>query len=67
MDLNHILLFIAFISPLVLIARSQRSAEMNRGWRSASVAVLLVAGAAWLFFPTIAGYIGGGAWFALLL
>jgi rhomboid protease GluP len=67
MNLNHVLLFIAFISPLVLIARSQRSAEMNRGWRTASVAVLLVAGAAWLFFPAIAGYIGGGAWFALLL
>ncbi len=67
MDLNHILLFVAFISPLVLIARSQRSAEIYHGWRTAAVAVLVVTGGAWFFFPAEAGFIGGGAWFILLL
>lgn len=67
MDLNHLLLFVAIISPLVLIARSHQQARLNRGWRMASVAVLLVTGGAWLFFPGSAGFIGGGAWLALLL
>ena len=67
MDLNHILLFVAFFSPIALIARSQRTAETHRGWRTASVAVLIVTGGAWLFFPRQAGFIGGGAWFVLLL
>jgi rhomboid protease GluP len=67
MDLNHILLFVAFLSPIVLIARSQRTAEVHRGWRTASVAVLIVTGAAWFFLPRTAGFIGGGAWVALLL
>jgi membrane associated rhomboid family serine protease len=67
MDLNHILLFVAFLSPIALIARSRRTAEMHRGWRTASVAVLIVTGGAWFFFPRAAGFIGGGAWFALLL
>jgi membrane associated rhomboid family serine protease len=67
MELNHILLFVAIVSPLVLIVRSHRTAAMNRGLRLAALVVLIVTGAAWFFFPEIAGYIGGTAWFVLLL
>jgi rhomboid protease GluP len=67
MDLNHILLFIAFLSPIALIVRSQRAGETQRGWRMASIAVLVVTAGAWILFPRIAGYVGGGAWCALLL
>ncbi len=67
MDLNHILLFVAFLSPVAVIVRSQRAAERNRSWRTASFAVLIVTGVSWFFFPRQAGFIGGGAWFALLL
>jgi rhomboid protease GluP len=67
MDLNHILLFVAFLSPIALIARSQRTSEMHRGWRNTSVAVLIITAGAWFFLPRAAGFIGGGAWFALLL
>ena len=67
MDINHILLFVAFLSPIVLLARSQRAAAMHRGWRRAAIIVLAVTAAAWIVFPRQAGFIGGGAWFALLL
>ena len=67
MELNHILLFVALLSPIALLVRSQRVAKMNRGWRTASIAVLIVTAGAWLAFPNWAGFIGGGAWFALLL
>ncbi len=67
MDLNRILLFVALLSPVALIVRSHRTAQLNRSLRAASFAVLLVTGASWLFFPRQAGFIGGGAWFALLL
>ena len=67
MDINHILLFVAFLSPIVLLARSRRAAAMHRGWRRASLVVLVVTAAAWIVFPRQAGFIGGGAWFALLL
>ena len=67
MDLNHILLFVALLSPVAVIVRSQRAAELNRSWRTASFAVLIVTGVSWFFFPRQAGFIGGGAWFALLL
>jgi rhomboid protease GluP len=67
LDLNHILLFIACISPLLLLAQMWRRDRMNRGWRLASLAVLLVTGAAWLVRPDTAGFVGGGAWFVLLL
>ena len=66
-DLNHILFFIACASPLVLLAQTWRRGRMNRGWRIAAFAVLLVAGAAWILKPKNAGFIGGGAWFTLLL
>ena len=67
LDLNHILLFIACISPVVLLAQTWRSGGLYRAWRLASLAVLLVAGVAWLVTPDTAGFIGGGAWLALLV
>jgi rhomboid protease GluP len=67
MDLNHILLFVAFLSPIAVIVRSQRNAELNRGWRTAAIAVLIVTAISWFLYPRQAGFIGGGAWFALLL
>ena len=66
MDLNHILLFAAVISPLLVLARAWRPGEIYRGWRVASIIVLVVTGLAWIFARDIAGFIGGGAWFALL-
>ncbi|OLE97583.1 MAG: hypothetical protein AUG75_06490 [Cyanobacteria bacterium 13_1_20CM_4_61_6] len=66
-DLNHILLFIACISPLVMLAQTLRRGGLYRPWRLASFAVLIVTGAAWLVNADIAGYVGGGAWLALLL
>jgi rhomboid protease GluP len=66
-DLNHILLFIACISPLILLAQTWRRGGLDRGWRVAAFAVLFVTGLAWILKPAIAGFIGGGAWFALLL
>jgi rhomboid protease GluP len=38
-----------------------------RAWRLASLAVLLVTGGAWLINADTAGFVGGGAWLALLL
>ena len=67
LDLNHILLFIACISPLVVLAQTWRRGGLYRAWRLASLAVLLVAGAAWLLTPDTAGFIGAGAWLALLV
>jgi rhomboid protease GluP len=67
LDLNHILLFIACISPLLLLAQTWRRGGLNRGWRLAAFAVLLVTGAAWIVRPETAGFVGGGAWFVLLL
>ena len=67
LDLNHILLFLACVSPLVLLAQTLRSGGLYRAWRLASLAVLLVAGVAWLVTPDTAGFIGAGAWLALLV
>src|SRR5213596_314560 len=66
-DLNHILLFIACISPLVMLAQTLRRGGLYRPWRLASFAVLLVTAAAWWTNPDTAGFVGGGAWLALLL
>jgi len=66
-DLNHILLFIACLSPLVMLAQTLRRGGLYRPWRLASFAVLLVTGVAWLINPNTAGFVGGGAWVALLL
>lgn len=66
MDLNHIFLFIAVVSPLLVLARAWRPGGIFRGWRIAAIIVLVITGVAWLFFREYAGYVGGGAWFALL-
>src|ERR1700730_17213216 len=66
LDLNHIFLFIAVVSPLAVLARAWRPGGTYRSWRIASVIVLDINGVGWLFFADIAGFIGGGAWFAFL-
>lgn len=40
---------------------------MNRGWRLAAFAVLIVTGVSWMVSPETAGFVGGGAWLVLLL
>ena len=66
-DLNHILLFIACVSPLVMLGQTLRRGGLFRPWRLASLSVLVVTGAAWLIHPDTAGFVGGGAWLTLLL
>ena len=66
MNLNHIFLFLAVISPLLVLARAWRPGSIYRGWRIAAFVVLVVTGVAWIFFHSAAGYIAGGAWFAFL-
>lgn len=65
-DLNHIFLFLAVISPLVVLARGWRPGAPYRGWRRAALVVLIITAAAWIFVPHAAGYIGGLAWIVLL-
>lgn len=66
MDLNHIFLFLAVISPLLVLARAYRPRAPYHGWRVAALIVLGITCVAWLFLRNAAGYIGGIAWFALL-
>jgi hypothetical protein len=42
LDLNQILLFIACVSPLIVLARTSRGAALDGSWRLAAVAVLVV-------------------------
>jgi membrane associated rhomboid family serine protease len=65
-DLNHILLFLALATPLLVLARTWRPGGFFRGWRIAALIVLAITGVGWLFFRKYAGYVGGGAWFAIL-
>src|SRR6059058_4891627 len=65
-DLNHIFLFIAAISSLLVLAKAWKPGGISRGWRIAALIVLVITGASWLIARDYAGYIGGGAWFALL-
>jgi membrane associated rhomboid family serine protease len=65
-DLNHILLFLAMISPLLALARAWRPGGPYRGWRVAAVVVLAVTAVSWIIVPTAAGYIGGIVWVFLL-
>ena len=67
LDLNHILLFIACVSPLVMLGQTLRRGGSFRTWRIASLAVLLVTAGAWLIDSDTAGFVGGGAWLALLM
>ena len=66
MNLNHILLFLAVISSLLVLARAWRPSAPYYGWRIAALVVLGMTGLAWLFWRSAAGYVGGGAWFVLL-
>jgi len=65
-NLNHIFLFLAVISPLLVLARAWRPGSIYRGWRIAAFVVLVITGVALIFFRSAAGYIAGGAWFAFL-
>jgi len=65
-DLNHIFLFLAVVSPLLVLARAWRPGGTYRGWRIAALVVLAITGIGWVFSRGAAGYIGGGVWFALL-
>jgi membrane associated rhomboid family serine protease len=66
-DLNHIFLFLAVVSSLLVLARAWRPAQPFRGWRIAALIVLAISCVSWFFLRSAAGYIGGLAWFALLL
>lgn len=65
-DLNHIFLFLAVISPLVVLARAWRPGTPYHGWRVAALVVLIITAVAWTLVPRKAGYIGGLAWVVLL-
>jgi membrane associated rhomboid family serine protease len=65
-NLNHILLFLAIVSPLLVLARAWRPSAPYRGWRLAAIAVLAVTALTWAFWRDASGYIGGAAWFLLL-
>jgi membrane associated rhomboid family serine protease len=65
-NLNHVLFFLAVVSPLLMLARAWRPGAPYRGWRLAALIVLAVAAAAWILCPGAAGYIGGLAWLLLL-
>ncbi|HEY4282297.1 MAG TPA: rhomboid family intramembrane serine protease [Chthoniobacterales bacterium] len=66
MELNHIFLFLAVVSPIAVLVRNSKSHPGDESWRIAAGVVLAVTGFAWMVFREHAGYIGGGAWFALL-
>ncbi|MDQ6624898.1 MAG: rhomboid family intramembrane serine protease [Verrucomicrobiota bacterium] len=65
LDLNHILLFIAWISPAILLARTWRG-DADQTWRRGAIVVLIVTAVATLLSRDRAGFIAGGAWFCLL-
>jgi len=67
-DLNHILLFIAIVSPLLLLGRIARLRNpRNRGWRIAAIIVLVGSACSWFFLPALAGFIGATFWCLLLV
>ena len=66
MNLNHILLFLAVISSLLLLARAWRPGSPYGGWSIAALTVLAITCIAWLLWRGAAGYIGGSAWLVLL-
>ncbi len=68
LDLNHILLFVAIVSPLILLVRIARLRNpRNRGWRIAASIVLAACVVGWWLVPYLAGYIGGIFWCLLLV
>ena len=66
MNLNHIFLFLAIVSPLLVFARAWRPSAPYHGCRLAALVVLAVTAVAWLLWSDVSGYIGGAAWFLLL-
>ena len=66
MNLNHIFLFLAIVSPLLVLARAWRPSSPHHSWRLAALVVLAVTAVAWLLWPGVSGYVGGAAWFLLL-
>ena len=66
MNLNHIFLFLAIVSPLLVFARGWRPIAPYHRWRVAALVVLAVTAVAWLLWRHGSGYVGGGAWFLLL-
>ena len=60
------MLFLAIVSPLLVLARAWRSSAPYRGWRLAALVVLAVTAVAWFLWPDVSGYVGGAAWFLLL-
>ncbi len=60
------MLFLAIVSPLLVLARAWRPSAPYHGWRLAGLVVLAVAAVAWLLWPDVSGYVGGAAWFLLL-
>jgi membrane associated rhomboid family serine protease len=65
-NLNHILLFLAVISSLLVLARAWRPGSPYGGWSIAALTVLAITCIAWLLWRGAAGYIGGSAWLILL-
>ena len=65
-ELNHILLFLALASPFAVLVQSWQPQAGRKTWRLAAVVVLAVTALAWLLVRDHAGYIGAGAWLALL-
>jgi len=65
-ELNHILLFLAILSPLLVLARAWHPDAQYHGWRIAAVVVLAITAVAWFLVPVAAGYIGALAWTVLL-
>ena len=66
MNLNHIFLFLAIVSPLLVLARAWRRSAPYHGWRLAALVVLAVTALAWLLWRDVSGYVGGVTWFLLL-
>lgn len=66
MELNHIFLFIALISPVLVLARAWRPGGTHRGWRTSAIVVLTITAVSWFLARNVAGYIGGAAWTVLL-
>jgi membrane associated rhomboid family serine protease len=66
LNLNHIFLFLAIVSPLLVLARAWQPSAPYHGWRLAAIVVLAVTAVAWFLWPDVSGYVGGTAWFLLL-
>jgi len=66
-ELNHLFLFIAVASPVVVLIRVWRSGEAAREWRIPAFVVLAITALSWIVVRDMAGFIGAGAWFILLL